>query len=218
MDDANALAVEMPVYERRLRTERKWAMDEGDRHFVRQGEVFKTMRQLTQKLDSLGIAHAVVGGLALDAHGFRRLTVDVDILVTREGLKKVHENLDGRGYLPPFEKSKHLRDTDNGVRIEFLTTGEFPGDGKPKPVAFPDPADVAVEIEGIKYINLPTLVELKLASGISNPGRLKDIADVQETIKELSLPRDFAAKLNPYVQEKYLEIWDGFQNNPALGY
>ena len=156
--------------------------------------------------------------MALDAHGFRRLTVDVDILVTREGLKKIHENLDGRGYLPPFEKSKHLRDTDNGVRIEFLTTGEFPGDGKPKPVAFPDPNDVAVEIEGVKYINLPTLVELKLASGINNPGRLKDISDIQEAIKALSLPREFALKLNPYVHEKYFEIWDGIQNGPSLDY
>ncbi|GAC1346871.1 MAG: hypothetical protein NVSMB14_09760 [Isosphaeraceae bacterium] len=213
-----SLALEIPIYERKLRTHRAWAMDEGDRHFGRQGEVFKTLRQVTQRLESLGIPHAVVGGLALDAHGFRRLTVDVDILVTRESLKKIHDHLDGRGYLPPFEKSKHLRDTDNGVRIEFLTTGDFPGDGKPKPVAFPDPAAVSVEIEGVKYINLPTLVELKLASGISNPGRLKDISDIQEAIKALGLHRDFAEQLNPYVREKYLEIWDGLQNGPNWDY
>jgi len=33
------------------------------------------------------------------------------------------------------------------VRIEFLVSGQYPGDGKPKPVAFPDPADVAVKID-----------------------------------------------------------------------
>ena len=52
----------------------------------------------------------------------------------------------GLGYIPPFTGSKNLRDTEHGVRIEFLIAGEFPGDGKPKPVAFPDPAEAGVEI------------------------------------------------------------------------
>ena len=51
--------------------------------------------------------------MALDAHGFRRLTVDVDILVTREGLKAIHERLEGLGYVPPFTGSKNLRDTES---------------------------------------------------------------------------------------------------------
>ena len=81
--------------------------------------------------------------MALFRHGFRRFTEDVDILVTREGLKTIHEQLEGLGYVPPFTGSKNLRDTESGVRIEFLIAGEFPGDGKPKPVAFPDPAESA---------------------------------------------------------------------------
>src|SRR5207237_4177136 len=115
-------------------------------------------------------------------HGYERFTTDIDILVTPEGLKKIHERLEGRGYLPPFTGRKHLRDTDSGVKIEFLTTGDYPGDGKPKPVAFPEPAQVSVEIQGMRFINLAALVELKLASGMTNPGRLKDLADVQELI------------------------------------
>ena len=101
-------------------------------------------------------------------HGFRRFTEDVDILVTREALKAIHERLEGLGYVPPFAGSKNLRDTDSGVRIEFLVSGEFPGDGKPKPVAFPDPADVGVEIDGVRFLSLPSLVELKLASGMTD--------------------------------------------------
>ena len=62
--------------------------------------------------------------------GLRRFTEDVDILVTKGDLKKIHEALDGLGYLPPHKHSKHLRDTELGVRIEFLTTGEYPGDGQ----------------------------------------------------------------------------------------
>jgi hypothetical protein len=111
--------------------------------------------------------------------------------------------------VPPFSGSRHLRDTETSVRIEFLVAGQYPGDGKPKPVAFPDPRNVAVEIRGIRYLNLPTLVELKLTSGMTNPGRFKDLGDVQELIRELQLPRDFVAKLNPFVRQKYEELWDG---------
>ncbi len=149
--------------------------------------------------------------MSLDAHGYRRLTVDVDILVTREGLKTIHQELDGLGYVPPFTGSKHLRDTENGVRIEFLVAGEFPGDGKPKPVAFPDPEAVGVEIGGIRYLSLPSLVELKLSSGMTNPGRVKDLGDIQELIRTIGLPSEFAEELNPYVREKYLELWEGVQ-------
>ena len=62
----------------------------------------------------------------------------------------------------PFSTSKNLRDTLNGVKIEFLITGEFPGDGKPKPVAFPSPQDVFEIRDGIKVLQLPRLIELKL--------------------------------------------------------
>ncbi|AGP33581.1 hypothetical protein SCE1572_03140 [Sorangium cellulosum So0157-2] len=145
--------------------------------------------------------------MALFNHGYRRFTEDVDILVTRQGLTAIHTQLEGRGYLPPFPKSKHLRDTELGVKVEFLVTGDYPGDGKPKPVAFPDPSSAAVEHEGVKYLNLPTLVELKLASGMTNPDRMKDLADVLELIKILALPSDFALQLAPYVREKFVELW-----------
>jgi hypothetical protein len=189
--------IDVPIYEQRLRLDRRWAMDEGDRHFRRDDEVFKTLRKITRRLDELGVPYAVVGGMALDAHGFRRLTVDVDILVTRDGLKTIHDQLEGLGYVPPFAGSKHPRDTENGVRVEFLVAGEYPGDGKPKPVAFPDPAEAGIEMEGVRYLSLPRLVELKLASGMTNPGRVRDLGDVQDLIRALDLPADFAAQLGP---------------------
>jgi hypothetical protein len=203
------------AYEKQIYQQRRWGMDEGDRHFKRESEVFKTLRRIAKRLESLGVPYAVAGGMALDAHGFRRLTVDVDILVTGEGLRLIHEKLDGLGYLPPFEKSKNLRDTQNKVRVEFLVAGEYPGDGRPKPIAFPDPAKVAVELDGIYYLNLPTLVELKTASGMTDPGRLKDLGDVQELISALDLPADFADKLNPFVRDKYLELWKGVKDSAA---
>ena len=94
-------------------------------------------------------------------------------------------------------------------------SGGYPGDGKPKPVAFPDPSGAAVEIDGIRYLGLPHLVELKLASGMTNPGRLKDLADVQQLIKTLNLPAAFESELNPYVREKYAELWKGAREDTS---
>ena len=201
-----AIPGEVPIYEQLLDRDPRWALSEGSRHFEENSAVFKALRGIAQRLNALGIPYAVVGGMALFRHGLRRFTEDVDILVTRQDLKKIHEKLDGLGYVRPFAKSKNLRDTEFGVRIEFLTTGAYPGDGKQKPVAFPDPSDVSFEAEGIRYINLEPLIELKLASGMTNPGRLKDLADVQELIKILHLPGDFTNRLNPFVRDTFEQL------------
>ena len=195
------------TYEQRLNQDSRWALTEGSIFFEDKGAVQQAMRRIAKRLEEIGVPYAIVGGMALFQHGFRRFTEDVDILVTKESIPLIHEKLEGRGYLAPFSGSKNLRDTELGVKIEFLITGGFPGDGKPKPVSFPDPAQVAVELEGRKYIPLTTLIELKLASGMTNTHRLKDLADVQEVIKMLSLSIEFADQLDPYVRDKFRELW-----------
>jgi hypothetical protein len=182
-------------------------LSEGSRHFEENSAVFEALHKIAEKLNGLDIPYAVVGGMALFKHGLRRFTEDVDILVTKEGLRVIHGKLAGLGYLPPHQNSKHLRDTQLGVRIEFLTTGAFPGDGKVSPVSFPDPAAVGFKSENISYIKLHNLVELKLASGMTGAGRMKDLSDVMELIKALNLTPEFAHQLNPYVRDKYKELW-----------
>jgi hypothetical protein len=204
----------MIAYETQLNQDFRWALQEGSRHFEEASAVHRTLRRVAKRLDELGVPYAVAGGMALFLHGFRRFTEDVDILVTKDGLRLIHERLEGLGYVAPFQGSKNLRDADTGVRIEFLVTGEYPGDGKPKPVAFPDPAAVGGERDGVRYLSLPKLIELKLASGLTNPLRLKDIVDVQELIRLLKLPSDFADQLDPSVRGKFLELWTVIQENP----
>jgi hypothetical protein len=204
----------MVIYEQLLDADPSWAMNEGGKHFEERSAVQIALRKIAQRMHDLHIPYAVAGGMALFAHGFRRFTEDVDILVSSEGLKTIHRELAGLGYRPPFEGSKNLRDVESGVRIEFLVAGQFPGDGKAKPVAFPQPDGVLFEHDGINFLNLPTLVELKLASGMTNENRVKDLADVQELIKLLSLDRDFENSLNPYVREKYRQLWAGTRTTP----
>lgn len=205
----------MLTYEQQLDRDLNLALEEGSMHFDEKSKVHQTLKRITKRLNDLKVPYAVVGGMAMFAHGFRRFTEDVDLLVTPAAMRTIREKLEGLGYVQPAGTSTKLRDTDSGVRIEFLITGGFPGDGKPKPVAFPDPDAVAVDIDGIRYLGLPTLVELKLASGMTGGvGRLKDLADVVELIRTLHLPEDFSDQLNPYVREKFNELWTGIKASP----
>jgi hypothetical protein len=63
-------------------------------------------------------------------------------------------------------------------------------------------------------LQLAKVVELKLASGMTNFGRLKDLGDVQEMIRVLHLPEELAEQLNPFVQGKYRELWGAVRDNP----
>ena len=204
-------------YTDRLNADPDWALREGSLHFEEKSSVQTTLLKITRRLTELGIPHVVAGGMALYRHGYRRFTEDVDLLVTRDGLKAIHSALDGLGYLHVFKGSKKLRDTETGVYIDFLITGDFPGDGKPKPVAFPDPQEAAVSINGLNVVSLPRLVELKLASGMTGGiHRMRDLTDVVSLITTLNLPDTFADSLNTYVRPKFMELWQGVQDAPAM--
>ena len=204
--DQTAGTASVVPYEVRLSGNLEWALSEGSRHFSERNSVHETLRRLAARLTELQVPYAIAGGMALFAHGLRRFTEGVDLVVTRQGLDQIHAHLEGRGYVPLFSGSNSLRDAESGVRIEFLVAGQFPGDGKPKPVAFPDPAHVAIELGGVRYVDLTTLVELKLASGMTNVGRIKDLADVQEIVKTIPLLDGFADGLHPYVRDKFNEL------------
>jgi hypothetical protein len=205
----------MITYERRLNQNPRWALLEGSMHFEERSAVHQTLKKVVKRLEELSISYAVAGAMALFLHGFRRFTEDVNVLVTHASLQEIHRQLGGSGY-SPFTGSKDLRDTDSGVRIEFLVTGDYPGDSKPKPLAFPDPATVRTEIDGIQLLSLPSLVELKLASGMTNPLRLKDLADVQELVQRLRLPADFADRLNPLRAGKIQGVVDSDTQSSGL--
>jgi hypothetical protein len=200
----------MQSYETQLNADLNWALLEGSMYFEGTSGVQRTLHRLVDNLNRLGIDYAIAGGMALFFHGYRRFTEDVVVLVTPEGLEAIHAALDGLGYLRPFQRSKNLRDTQSGVKIDFLVSGQYPGDGRPGPVAFPLPAAASVTLEGTKVLQLPRLVELKLSSGKS-PGRLKDLADVQELIRGLNLGQDFSVQLEPAVRETYLQLWQDSQ-------
>src|ERR1041384_5820343 len=180
---------------------------EALRYFMGEGNLNRALAHVAADLQEHGIDYMVVGALALFAHGYPRLTEDIDLVFTPEGLAKFHEELIGLGYAPAFPGArKRLRSTKDGVRIDVITAGEYPGDGKPKPVSFPTPPEATVEIDGVRFATFEKLIELKLASGMTAPDRLKDLADVQELIKIKHLTNDFADRLDASVRGRFLEL------------
>lgn len=186
------------------------AYSEGLRFFSGTGMLNDALSRLVQNLERRGIDYVVLGALALNQHGFQRFTTDIDVLLTSDGLEQFRDELVGLGYRPAFEGArKKFRTTEENVPIDIVTSGEFPGDGLPKPVVFPDPADFAVVIDGVKTLSLEKLIELKLASGMTASDRLKDLADVQEMIKIKKLDASFADSLDEYVRDKFLDLYEG---------
>jgi len=186
---------------------------EAQRYFMGQGSLNNALTRLAGDLKAHGIDYAVIGAVALLAHGYPRFTEDIDLVFTREGLEKFHQELIGRGYEPAFPGARKRMRSQEGVSIEVMTTGEYPGDGKPKPVAMPNPILASIEIDGVQFVTLEQLIELKLASGMTAPDRLKDLADVQELIKIRTLQKDFAERLDPYVRDKFLELWESVEKS-----
>lgn len=96
-----------------------------DEFFMAEGPVHKTMRTLARRLSEEGIDYALVGGMALVLYGYRRETVDVDVLLSKEGRALFMEMLVGHRYVPLFSgPRKAFRDAETGVAIDVLTQGE----------------------------------------------------------------------------------------------
>jgi hypothetical protein len=209
---ANPIAIEhpLPMGEPMRATINLW--QEIDLFFMKQGKVYETLQRLASNLPNAGIDYALIGGMALAVHGYVRLTQDVNLLMNEAGLEQFQRMLVGRGYVAAFPGARKMfRDTVTGVKVEIITTGEFPGDGKPKAIQFPDPVAVSIELDGLRVTRLETLIELKLASGLTAPDRLKDLADVQELIRMLNLPQQLAAQIDLSVRDEYLRLWETVQ-------
>jgi hypothetical protein len=151
------------------------------------------------------IPHAVMGGIAVCLHGYRRNTIDVDMLVRKEDAAAVRENLQREGF-HWNERDKEFR-TSSGVAIQFLFAGDRAGSASE--VNLPDPGDgqAVSEIEGLPVLRLSKLIESKIACGTGNLRRThRDFADVVELIVENRLNSAFARHLHKSLRATYRQL------------
>jgi hypothetical protein len=175
-------------------------LKEIDMFFEGRGREHKTMRRLVKKLEKANIPYAIMCGMAVNAHNYERTTKDVDVLLTREGFEQFRSRFVPRDYEPDAKRVRRVHDRKHGVNIDFLVSGLFPGSGKPGPIAFPNPVEVSLDLHGIQFVDLLTLVQLKLAAR-----RWRDFADVVELIRFNNLSESFAKRLHPSVRRDFTE-------------
>ncbi len=168
--------------------------------------VVLTARAAVAALADHDIPHLIAGGVAVQEHGYPRVTIDVDVIVpdVLEAVEFITANLSGPFVRVPDCESR-VKDQRNGVFVDLLPAGYVLKRGCKVP--FPSPAKVS---EDLQVVRLEDLISLKLDSWVNNPQkRLRDKADVVELILRRELPRDFSVAES--VRSLYLETWDALQ-------
>ena len=171
--------------------------------------VVETARAAVSTLADHDIPHLIVGGIAVQEHGYPRVTIDVDIVVpdVQEAVEWLTASLTGPFYRVP-EVYNRVEDRRNGVFVDLLPAGKVLKRGCKVP--FPQPGKV---VEELQIVKLEELISLKLDSAANSPlRRLKDKTDVVELIIRGKLPRDLAVA--PAVRDLYIETWDALQAEP----
>jgi hypothetical protein len=175
-------------------------MKDISRFFSGDDEIHKSMRRLVRRLQRAGLAYAIVGGMAVFAHRYRRTTDDLDVLLTPDGFAEFRRRFVPKNYATVPNRSRRFVDKQNNVNLDVLVTGLYPGTGAPGPFAYPNPADVAAPINKVQVVDLPNLIQLKLAAR-----RHQDFADVVNLIKFNNLDEAFVANLHPSVHRDFIE-------------
>ena len=109
----------MLTYEQQLVHDSDWASREHQLYFEQQSAVHKTMQRLARLLKARDIDYAIAGDLCMFFHGFRRFTDIVEVLITPEGMDRIHDDLVGNGYTRPSATENSIRDVENGVCIKL---------------------------------------------------------------------------------------------------
>jgi hypothetical protein len=169
--------------------------------FEKRDPVHQTLRRIARRLEKAGISYAVMGAMAVNLHGARRTTDDVDILLTLEGLEQFRHKLAVKFYDQVEGRPRRFVERRSGVQIDFLVTGRYPGRGKPGPFAFPDPGQASEEVEDVRVVTLPQLVQLMLAAR-----RYYDFGDVVFLIRVHNLDESLLEKLHPSVHRDFIEF------------
>jgi hypothetical protein len=145
------------------------SVDYCGRFFLGEAEVQKALVKLVAILETEDLPYAVIGALALNQYGHRRVTVDVDLVMRDEDLDAFKRAHLGKGYAERVAGTGKLIDTEFGVNVDVLSTGQ-------PPIAFPDPRTTAVRGQTFALLPVERWIELKLASGMVRSDRLKDLA------------------------------------------
>lgn len=156
------------------------------------------LKRLDTLLERDGFTYAVTGDLAVAAHGLERRTGELELLLTSDGIEAFRRLFVPKHYRPVEGRPRRFIDQANELTIEIRVTGLHPGYGPGGLLTYPDPANVRERIDSIWYVNLSTLIELKLANR-----RSADSADVVSLAARHNLDESYQARLHPAVRRGF---------------
>lgn len=153
--------------------------------------VLEIAREVSRVIQQTAQDAAIIGGVAVVLHGHVRTTVDVDVLVSG----------DPELFSSALKKAGFSFDRQNR---------EFVKRSVPVHLVLPDQVKTTPgrrqEIDGIITVGLAELMAMKLLSGMSNPLRAQDLADVIALIRVHKLGAAFAAKLPTPLRSEFKKL------------
>src|SRR5262249_51324602 len=146
----------------------------------RYGRVVRAVDHLLQALNCVG---AVGGGWAVWYHGYvGRVTQDLDVVLPADRVDDFLRGAAVSGFeILPVKVGRwpKVLHKDTGVQVDVLPEGARPGTtARLAPTTIPHPARMGGAGTSLRYVTLPSLIELKLAAG-----RARDEGDVVELVR-----------------------------------
>ena len=153
-----------------------------------------SIQAVAQVLNNAGVRYLIAGGLAVNAHGYLRLTQDVDLVIQlrTENVIPAFSALASLGYRPTVpvtaaqfadEKTRLGWIADKGMKVLNLYSTLHPHTTVDVFVSepFPFDAEYGIALTGeivpgvnVRFVSIPTLIKMKEAAG-----RPKDLDDIQ---------------------------------------
>ncbi len=174
------------------------------------GRYGRVVKALDQVLHACNCESVVGGGWAVWRHGYvGRVTQDIDIALPSDRIEDFLRAAAVSGFdvlTPPEGRWPKLCHRETGIEVDVLPEGGRPGTAsRPAPTTIPHPKSMGAVRGTLKYISLPSLIELKLAAG-----RLRDEADVVELVREnrdrLDELRQHLATVHPQYASRFEEL------------
>lgn len=148
------------------------------------GRYGRVVKAIDRVLNACGCESVVGGGWAVWRHGYvGRVTQDIDIALPKDQIAGFLQAASLAGFdvlEQPQENWPKLHHRETGIDVDILPEGGRPGSAQhPAPTTIPHPGAMGGTPGALRFMALPSLIELKLAAG-----RVRDDADIVELARE----------------------------------
>jgi hypothetical protein len=159
------------------------------------------------ELDNSNVNYCLVGGATLPFYKYNRATDNLDVLISRDSM----ENLtNSKFFKQNFEASRtdDLVTFKNGnLNLNVILSGTYLN--YDENIYYKEPTLISKVFNGLKIISLPNLICYKIADGIFTK-RTRHFGDVEELIKNNSLPLNFSEEnnFNKKINNHWKILWE----------